>query len=158
MDVVVDENNLAIAIGRNGQNVKLASELTGWAIKPDDGRRIRQRSEQEHADVRARSWKNWMSAMKVADILIDEVSRPREMAYVPLSKCSRSGLRRRYGQTGCAIARNVLLTEAIVTEEQRKRLGDLLPLMEWINNWPPALHSTMCARATILPIWRSTAG
>ena len=30
MDVVVDEENLAIAIGRGGQNVRLASELTGW--------------------------------------------------------------------------------------------------------------------------------
>jgi N utilization substance protein A len=32
MDVVVDEENLAIAIGRAGQNVRLASELTGWKI------------------------------------------------------------------------------------------------------------------------------
>ncbi len=32
MDVVVDEENLAIAIGRGGQNVRLASELTGWKI------------------------------------------------------------------------------------------------------------------------------
>ena len=32
MDVVVDEENLAVAIGRSGQNVRLASELTGWQI------------------------------------------------------------------------------------------------------------------------------
>ena len=32
MDVVVDEENLAIAIGRLGQNVRLASELTGWQL------------------------------------------------------------------------------------------------------------------------------
>ena len=32
MEVVVDEENLAIAIGRAGQNVRLASELTGWKI------------------------------------------------------------------------------------------------------------------------------
>jgi len=32
MDVVVDEENLAIAIGRAGQNVRLASQLTGWDI------------------------------------------------------------------------------------------------------------------------------
>ena len=32
MDVVVDEDNLAIAIGRGGQNVRLASEMTGWTI------------------------------------------------------------------------------------------------------------------------------
>ncbi len=32
MDVVVDEEQLALAIGRNGQNVRLASELTGWTL------------------------------------------------------------------------------------------------------------------------------
>ena len=32
MDIVVDENNLAQAIGRGGQNVRLASELTGWNL------------------------------------------------------------------------------------------------------------------------------
>src|SRR6266850_6213509 len=39
MDVVVDENELAVAIGRSGQNVRLASELTGWQINimtPDE--------------------------------------------------------------------------------------------------------------------------
>ena len=32
MDIVVDENNLAQAIGRGGQNVRLASDLTGWSL------------------------------------------------------------------------------------------------------------------------------
>ena len=32
MDIVVEEENLAQAIGRNGQNVRLASELTGWEL------------------------------------------------------------------------------------------------------------------------------
>ena len=32
MDVVVDENQLSLAIGRGGQNVRLASELTGWQL------------------------------------------------------------------------------------------------------------------------------
>ena len=32
MDVAVDEENLAQAIGKGGQNVRLASELTGWTI------------------------------------------------------------------------------------------------------------------------------
>ena len=39
MDVVVDEENLAIAIGRGGQNVRLASELTGWPKTASAGRR-----------------------------------------------------------------------------------------------------------------------
>ena len=40
MDVVVDEENLAIAIGRSGQNVRLASELYRLAVEPDERRGI----------------------------------------------------------------------------------------------------------------------
>ena len=32
MDIAVEEDNLAQAIGRNGQNVRLASQLTGWEL------------------------------------------------------------------------------------------------------------------------------
>jgi transcription termination/antitermination protein NusA len=32
MDVVVNEDNLALAIGKGGQNVRLATELTGWQL------------------------------------------------------------------------------------------------------------------------------
>ena len=32
MDIVVDEDQLALAIGRNGQNIRLASQLTGWEL------------------------------------------------------------------------------------------------------------------------------
>lgn len=40
MDVVVDEQNLAIAIGRGGQNVRLASEMTGWTINLIDRKSV----------------------------------------------------------------------------------------------------------------------
>jgi len=40
MDVVVDEDNLALAIGTGGRNVRLASELTGWTINIMTARRI----------------------------------------------------------------------------------------------------------------------
>ena len=36
MDIAVEEGNLAMAIGRSGQNVRLASQLTGWELKRDD--------------------------------------------------------------------------------------------------------------------------
>ena len=39
MDVAVAQDNLAQAIGRSGQNVRLASELTGWRINVMTGRR-----------------------------------------------------------------------------------------------------------------------
>ena len=131
MDVVVDENNLAIAIGRNGQNVKLASELTGWAINLMTVEESVQRSEQEHADVRGLFMEKLDVDEEVADILIDEgFSSIEEVAYVPLAEMLEieafdedtvNELRNR--------ARNVLLTEAIVTEEQLENVSeDLLSL------------------------------
>ena len=32
MDIAVEEGNLAMAIGRSGQNIRLASQLTGWEL------------------------------------------------------------------------------------------------------------------------------
>ncbi|MBX3687191.1 MAG: transcription termination/antitermination protein NusA, partial [Rhodocyclaceae bacterium] len=122
---------LAIAIGRNGQNVKLASELTGWAINLMTVEESAQRSEQEHADVRGLFMEKLDVDEEVADILIDEgFSSIEEVAYVPLAEMLEieafdedtvNELRNR--------ARNVLLTEAIVTEEQLENVSeDLLSL------------------------------
>jgi transcription termination/antitermination protein NusA len=65
MDVVVDEDNLAIAIGRSGQNVRLASELTGWTINLMTQDESAKRSEAEHAVTRVTcSWKSSMSTRR----------------------------------------------------------------------------------------------
>ncbi|HMR71362.1 MAG TPA: transcription termination factor NusA, partial [Rubrivivax sp.] len=52
MDVVVDEDNLAIAIGRGGQNVRLASELTGWRINIMTAEESQARQAEESDSVR----------------------------------------------------------------------------------------------------------
>src|SRR5260221_4848795 len=51
MDVVVDEENLAIAIGRSGQNVRLASELTGWTINLMTEAESQKKNEEEASSV-----------------------------------------------------------------------------------------------------------
>ena len=126
MDVVVDENNLAIAIGRNGQNVKLASELTGWTINLMTEAESERKSEAEHSSVRQLFISKLDVDEEVADILIDEgFSSLEEIAYVPLAEMLEiesfdeetvNELRNR--------ARNVLLTEAIVTEEQLETVNE----------------------------------
>ena len=126
MDVVVDENNLAIAIGRNGQNVKLASELTGWTINLMTEAESERKSEAEHTSVRQLFISKLDVDEEVADILIDEgFSSLEEIAYVPLAEMLEiesfdeetvNELRNR--------ARNVLLTEAIVTEEQLETVNE----------------------------------
>jgi len=87
MDVVVDEDNLAIAIGRSGQNVRLASELTGWQINimtPEE-------SAKKHDDEVQKIREIFMAKLdvdsEVADILIEEgFNSLEEVAYVPLSE------------------------------------------------------------------------
>ena len=126
MDVVVDENNLAIAIGRSGQNVKLASELTGWTINLMSEQESAEKTAQEQQGLRALFMEKLDVDEEVADILIEEgFSSLEEVAYVPLSEMLEieafdedtvNELRNR--------ARNVLLTEAIVTEEQLEKVSD----------------------------------
>ncbi|MDX8402519.1 MAG: transcription termination factor NusA [Mariprofundaceae bacterium] len=53
IEVAVDEENLAIAIGRRGQNVRLASELTGWSIEIMSTAEERERRAEEVAQARA---------------------------------------------------------------------------------------------------------
>jgi N utilization substance protein A len=126
MDVVVDEDNLAIAIGRSGQNVRLASELTGWAINLMTVEESQKKSEAEHGTIRALFMEKLDVDEEVADILIEEgFSTVEEIAYVPLNEMLEieafdedtvNELRNR--------ARNVLLTEAIVDEEQLENVAE----------------------------------
>ena len=120
MDVVVNEDNLAIAIGRGGQNVRLASELTGWTINLMTEEESQTKAEAETAAIRVLLMEKLDVDEEVANILIEEgFSTLEEVAYVPLhemleieafDEATVQELRDR--------ARNVLLTEAIATEEQ----------------------------------------
>ncbi len=135
MDVVVDESNLAIAIGRGGQNVKLASELTGWQINLMTVEESTQKSEAERGRLRSAFTEKLDVDDEVADILIDEgFASLEEIAYVPLSEMLEieafdeetvNELRTR--------ARNVLLTEAIVSEEQLEHVAEDLLALEGMD-------------------------
>jgi len=87
MDVVVDEDNLAIAIGRSGQNVRLASELTGWQINIMTPEESAKKHEDEMQKVREIFMAKLDVDSEVADILIEEgFNSLEEVAYVPLSE------------------------------------------------------------------------
>lgn len=119
MDVVVEEENLAQAIGRNGQNVRLASELTGWELNIMTMEESSQKNEQEFSKVRDLFMSKLDVDAEVADILVQEgFNTLEEVAYVPLNEmleietldeATVNELRSR--------ARNALLTAAIVSEE-----------------------------------------
>ena len=65
MDVVVDEENLAIAIGRSGQNVRLASELTGWELNLMSVEESQQKQRGgDRPPARSSSWRSSTSTRK----------------------------------------------------------------------------------------------
>ena len=87
MDVVVDEENLAIAIGRGGQNVRLASELTGWRLNIMDANESAQKRAAEHEALRQLFMDKLDVDEEVANILIAEgFSNLEEVAYVPMQE------------------------------------------------------------------------
>ncbi|MGH8600213.1 MAG: transcription termination/antitermination protein NusA, partial [Burkholderiales bacterium] len=120
MDIVVDEDNLAQAIGRGGQNVRLASELTGWELNIMTVEESHQKSEEETTRIRDLFMERLDVDEEMAGILVREgFSTLEEVAYVPVSEFMEideldeetvNELRTR--------ARNALLTEAIVSEEK----------------------------------------
>jgi N utilization substance protein A len=130
MDVVVDEENLPKAIGAKGQNVRLASELTGWQINIMTPEESQNRQEVERTALRDTFMKKLDVDEEVADILIDEgFTGLEEIAYVPMQELLEieafdedtiNELRTR--------SRNALLTEAIAQEERLETAQDLLEL------------------------------
>ena len=131
MDIVVDEDNLAQAIGRGGQNVRLASELTGWELNIMTMEESQAKNEEEFSVVRQLFMEKLDVDEEVADILVQEgFTTLEEVAYVPLTEMLEiesfdeqtvNELRTR--------ARNALLTEAIVSEEKVEHIAeDLLSL------------------------------
>jgi N utilization substance protein A len=87
MDVAVGEDNLAQAIGRSGQNVRLASELTGWTLNVMTVDEAEGKREQE-VDSLVEYFINHLEIDEdVARILVEEgFTTIEELAYVPLEE------------------------------------------------------------------------
>ena len=84
MDVVVDEDKLSKAIGRGGQNVRLASELTGWELNLLTEQEAAEKLESESVEARTKLMKQLDVDEDVAGILVQEgFMSLEEIAYVP---------------------------------------------------------------------------
>jgi len=120
MDVAVDPDQVDVAIGRYGQNVRLAAELTGWEINILSVDEAEQKHEQEASGIREMFMEKLDVDEDVAEVLVQEgFSTLEEVAYVPLAEMLEiesfdedtvNELRTR--------ARDALLTDAIVHEEE----------------------------------------
>ncbi|MCG5514888.1 MULTISPECIES: transcription termination factor NusA [unclassified Ectothiorhodospira] len=132
MDIAVSEEKLSQAIGRGGQNVRLASQLTGWELNVMSEKQAVEKNEHETAELQKMFMDSLDVDEEVAAILVQEgFSSIDEVAYVPTAEIVQieefdedivEELRRR--------ARDALLTKAIASEEQQNGGAPAADLLE----------------------------
>ncbi|MGA1372005.1 MAG: transcription termination factor NusA [Pseudomonadales bacterium] len=126
MDIAVAEQNLAQAIGRGGQNVRLASELTGWTLNI----MTKEEAEARQVEESNRIITEFMEALSVdedvAVVLVEEgFTTLEEIAYVPIDEMtSIEGFDEEIVLELRNRAKDALLTKAIASEEA---IGDVEP-------------------------------
>lgn len=126
MDVIVEKDQLSVAIGRGGQNVRLASDLTGWTLNvvTEDEAQEREQQEQERLLQLFMNTLNVEEAVAIG--LIEEgFTTIEEVAYVPLQELLEvEALDEEQVNALRKVAKDALLTKAIAEEE---RLGQVEP-------------------------------
>ena len=133
MDIAVEEDKLSQAIGRGGQNIRLASELSGWELNVMTETDAEEKSEQEARELVEKLMEDLDVDEDVATILVQEgFSSLEEVAYVPAGELMGiEEFNEEIVNELRARARDVLITQAIVTEEvidQAEPADDLLSL------------------------------
>ncbi|MDP9501061.1 transcription termination factor NusA [Bisgaard Taxon 45] len=138
MDIAVESANLAQAIGRNGQNVRLATQLTGWTLNVMTTDELNQKHQAEDNKV----LKLFMNALEIdedfAHILIEEgFSTLEELAYVSVSELTAiDGLEDEdLVEELQARAKNAITAAALAEEEALKQaqIEDRLLALEGMN-------------------------
>ena len=118
MEIAVEADNLAQAIGRNGQNIRLASQLTGWELNVMTVEDFNQRNEEEAS----RLTKLFVDGLDIdedfAALLIDEgFSSLEEVAYVPVAELlAIDGMDEDLVEELRTRAKDFLTTKALATE------------------------------------------
>jgi N utilization substance protein A len=119
MDVAVPEAQLAQAIGRNGQNVRLASQLTGWELNVMTETQAVEKNEQETKNLQQLLMDSLEIDEDLAAILVQEgFTTLEEVAYVPTHEMLQiEGMDQELVDELRNRARDILLTRAIASEE-----------------------------------------
>ncbi len=120
MDLAVAEDRLAQAIGKGGQNVRLASRLTGWQLNVMTQDQVTAKSEAEQAVARQLFMDKLEVDEEIAGILVSEgFSTVEEIAYVPVGELlAVEGFDEDIVEELRARARDALLNDALAVEEQ----------------------------------------
>ncbi|WP_301099676.1 transcription termination factor NusA [Otariodibacter sp.] len=124
MDIAVESNSLAQAIGRNGQNVRLATQLTGWALNVMTTDELNQKHQAEDNKIIDLFVNSLEIDEEFAQILIDEgFTSLEELAYVPVEELTAiDGLEDEdLVEELQSRAKNVLTAKALAEEEALKQ-------------------------------------
>lgn len=132
MDIAVAADQLAQAIGRNGQNVRLASQLTGWTLNVMTVEDAENKSKEENKGLVELFMEQLDVDEELAEVLAQEgFTTVEEVAYVPTSEMMEiEGFDEDLIEALKARAKDVLLTTAIASEE---KLDDSEPAEDLLN-------------------------
>lgn len=138
MDIAVEEENLAQAIGRNGQNVRLSSALTGWAINVMSEEEAAAKQQQEASTFIEMFMEKLDVDEEVSEVLVQEgFTSLEEIAYVPLEEIlAIDGFDEEIANELRNRAKDALLTQAIASEEDLSsaNIADDLLSMEGMDD------------------------
>lgn len=129
MDVIVADDQLSAAIGRNGQNVRLAGYLTGWELNVISQEQAQSREQEEFEKLSVLFIEHLKTTEEVAANLIEAgFTSIEEIAYVPAQELMEvEGMDEALLATLRQHAKDSLLTKAILEEE---RLGEYEPAQD----------------------------
>jgi N utilization substance protein A len=148
MDVAVVEGALAMAIGRNGQNVRLASELTGWKINVMTVDEAEGKQKEESSSLIETFQDKLDVDEDVAAVLVEEgFTSLEEVAYVPLDEMAGiDGFDEDIAEELRARAKDALLTMALASEENISEPAEDLLTMDGMDE---ELAHVLAARSII---------
>ncbi|QDH69842.1 transcription termination factor NusA [Marilutibacter alkalisoli] len=150
MDLAVAEDRLAQAIGKGGQNVRLASRLTGWQLNVMTQDQVTAKSEAEQNAARELFQEKIEVDEEIAGILVAEgFTTVEEIAYVPVGELlAVEGFDEDIVEELRARARDALLNEALAAEEELDEHQPAADLLE-VDGMDEATAFALAARGVV---------
>ena len=134
VDVIVAEDQLALAIGRGGQNVRLAADLTNWQLNIMTVEEAEERHAAEDEAIRNLFIEHLNVDEETANVLVEEgFASLEEVAYVPVAELTEIGFEEDTVEVLRSRARDAILTLAIASEEKLDQIADDLKSLEGVD-------------------------
>jgi N utilization substance protein A len=150
MDLAVAEDRLAQAIGKGGQNVRLASRLSGWQLNVMTQDQVTAKSEAEQTAAKSLFQEKLEVDEEIAGILVSEgFSTVEEIAYVPVGELlAVEGFDEDIVEELRSRARDALLNEALAAEEELDEHQPAADLLE-LDGMDEATAYALAARGVV---------